>query len=440
VQERADESVADKIEPLVDKLYAEDISDAQAVMQKTVEFGKVQAMINAVLDGADEVQKGNRAAVLPLIHEASLVGEDILNVGIDYKVEAEDRLARYLSEEVLDPDVIPTGLPHLDYAMGGGLSRGELGVVLAPPKRGKSTTLINFGFGALSNVMGLNVVHYTMEMSDKKVAGRYDDRVAGPLVEKKHTAPEQFTAGLGQRIKTFVRGRLFIKGYPTRTATATMLRTHLSLLVSRGFAPDMVLVDYADIMKAERRVGEMRHEQAGIYEDLRQMAGEFNCAVWTGSQAPRSALEKPTLDLGDFAEAFEKAAIVDAAIAFCQTPQERLDLTCRLVFVGLRNSEDNRMVMCRVIRDRCLVKPLQLMDSTMSHIPLPGEDEDESEMTESQKKVAAKKEEVISSAVAAVKLSTAKGKFKLKLGGKKEKLSKKVELSGGGANASADLA
>ncbi len=78
-----------------------------------------------------------------------------------------------------------------------------------------------------------------------------------------------------------------------------------------------LLVDYADIMKPERRLGEMRHEQAGIYEDLRQMAGIFNVALWTASQAPRGALDKAVLDIGDFAEAYEKAAIMDAGVAFC---------------------------------------------------------------------------------------------------------------------------
>jgi len=366
-----------KAQKAVDGLYNEDISDANAVMQKTIEFGKLQAMVNAVLSGAEEIQKGNRN-ILPLIHEATLVGEDILNVGLDFKEGMADRLAKYLLHEDDERlDVLPTGIDHLDYALDGGISRGELAVVLAPPKKGKTTTLINIGFGGLACVLGFNVVHYTLEMSEKKVMARYDDRVAGAAIKYKKYAPEKFISTLEKRITKLIRGRLFVKGYPTRSATPTMIRTHLSLLASRGFVPDIVIVDYADIMKAERRLGEMRHEQAGIYEDLRQIAGEFNVGVWTASQAPKGTLDKESLTLGDFAEAFEKAAIIDACVAFSQTSEEKVSGTCRLVLAGLRNQEDGRVVQCRIKRDRCNIRSLALTDGSHVPVPTPYDDDDD---------------------------------------------------------------
>jgi len=375
-----EENIEPKLNKFLDKLYGDDISDAQAVMAKTIEFGKLQAMVNAVLVGAEQIQKGDRN-ILPLIHEASLVGEDILNIGTDFKDGLDDRIESYLvADDVENDDIIPTGIPHLDYALDGGISRGELAVVLAPPKRGKSTTLINIGFGGLACVLGYNVVHYTMEMSEKKVIARYDDRAAGYAVKYKKVAPQKFTDVLSHRIKKLVRGRLFVKGYPTRTATPTTIRTHLSLLMSRGFIPDMVIVDYADIVKAERRLGEMRHEQAGIYEDLRQLAGEFNVAVWTGSQAPRGALEKESLTLADFAEAFEKAAIIDACAAFCQSASEKIDGICRIVLAGLRNQEDGRVVRCRIQRDRCKIRSYELLDSAHVPVPTPYDDDEDDDM------------------------------------------------------------
>ena len=379
-KEVADEEVADKIEKAVQKLYKRDISDAPTVIQKTIEFGKTQAMVNAVLEAGEEIDKGNRN-VMPIIHEAQLVGEDILNLGIDFKGSFEQRAQWYRTpaETLQEWDIIPTGLPHLDYAMEGGLSRGELGVVLAPPKRGKTTMLINLGFGCMASVLGLNVVHYTCEMSDKKVSRRYDDRVAGQGVQFKKTDPKKFTEILGKRIKTLIKGGLFVKGYPTRTATSSMIRSHMHLLISEGVEPDLVIADYADIMKPERRLGEMRHEQAGIYEDLRQIAGEFNVAVWTASQAPKGALEKMTLDLGDFAEAFEKAAIMDAGVAFCQSAEEKLKSECRLALIGLRSVEDGRMVLCDINRKRCRLRTRGLIDAGYMPLPTPLDDEEDSD-------------------------------------------------------------
>ncbi len=379
-KELGDGELDDKLKTAVGKLFKRDISDSPTVIAKTVEFGKTQAMVNAVLDAGEEIDKGNRQ-VMPIIHKAQLVGEDILNLGVDFKATLAGRMLTYMTppDKVQEWEVIPTGIAHLDYALEGGLSRGELGVILAPPKKGKTTALINLGFGCITSVLGFNVVHYTCEMADRKIARRYDDRVLGNDVKFKLTDPKKFTQRLKKKIKTLVTGGLFIKGYPTRSATSSMIRNHLYLLASEGFIPDLVIVDYADIMKAERRLEGMRHEQAGIYEDLRQIAGEFNVAMWTASQAPKGALEKPLLDLGDFAEAFEKAAIVDAAVAFCQTADERLKAECRLALIGLRWAEDGRMVLCEISRKKCYLRSKGLIDQGQVPIPTPLDLEEDQE-------------------------------------------------------------
>lgn len=360
-----DEAAMEQIEETVAKLYQESVTDADAVKDKVVEFGKTQAAINAVLESAEDLEKGDRSHILERIQESLLVGEDILDIGTDYLNTMPERDQWYSLDNHDDREVIPTGIYHLDMALGGGLGRGELGVVLAPPKRGKTTVLINFGFGAMMSTLGFNVVHYSHEIVEErqyKVSRRYDDRLAGKFVKLKYQDPAKYAQIVQDRAGKFLNGRLFVKSYPTRTASVSTLRNHLTLLISRGFKPDLIIADYADIMKPDRRLGEMRHEQAGIYEALRGLAGEFDAALWTGSQTPRGALEKEVITLGDFAEAFEKAAIVDAAVGLCQTEDEKLASRCRLFLCGLRHEEDGRTVECLIRRDRALLKSTALLD------------------------------------------------------------------------------
>ena len=374
VREAVSEDDFKSVTRTLERLYKEDVSDAKAVLGKLIEFGKQQALENATLKAAEKLDRGDRD-LRPLFDEAAMVGEDLLDIGVDYKGDVQNRLNRYLDPSLDDADKIRTGIPHLDAMLDGGLGRGELGVFLAPPKRGKSTTLINVGFGALTSVNRYNVAHYSMEMNQDKVSGRYDDRLMGDRVKFKKSDVVRYAAGVDQRIGRVVRGRLFVKDYPTRGATVSKIRSHLSLLSSRGFHPDLIIVDYADIMKAERRMGEMRHEQAGIYEDLRQLAGECNAAMWTGSQASRGALEKDTITIEDFAEAFEKAAIVDVAIAFCQTNDERIQNRCRLFGAALRNQEDGRTVECEILRDRCRLRSIALYDVAGTQMVVDGLDD-----------------------------------------------------------------
>lgn len=353
------------VERAIESLLKEDVSDLETVAKKTVEFGKQQALINAVLEAAEKLDKGDQK-IKALIDRALMVGEDLLEIGINYTGEAPDRRVWYT-----DPDQtvlgLRTGLTHLDDVLNGGLGRGELGVILAPPGRGKTTTLINFGYGALSDVQHLSVVHYSLEMNRKRITMRYDDRTMGARVKYKRSDPHQYAEEMVARTQ-LLAGNLFVQGYSTRSAGVSTVRAHLTLLQSRGFKPDVIIIDYADIMRAERRLGEMRHEQAGIYEDLRQLAGDFDAAIWTGSQASRNALDKEVITIGDFAEAFEKAAICDVVLGFCQTDDEKIDGRARLYAAKIRNAEDGRTVECEVWRDRCLVRSVGILDAAGTRI------------------------------------------------------------------------
>lgn len=362
----ADEEM-DAVEAEVKALYSDDITDWKAVKQKAVQFGKVQAVINAAIQTAEDVERGDLTNVLTRMQKSLLVGEDILDVGLDYMGELDNRAAWYDPDTVAE-GVIPTGLAHLDESIGGGPSRGELWCVVAPPKRGKTTTLINIAYGALTQ--GRNVVHYTFEIGKHKVGIRYDDRLMGPQVIHKRTHPGKYVEMIRDRASKFIKGRLFIKQYPTRTCTPSMLRTHLSMLHAEGFAPDVILVDYADIMQAESRLRyhEMRHEQAGIYEDLRTIADSFNAVVWTASQTSKGALEKDRVTMADLSEAFEKAAIVDGLIGFSQTEDEAVDKRCRLFLAAVRHEESERFVECSIERAWCTLTTEALYDVSYSQV------------------------------------------------------------------------
>jgi len=355
----------------ISKAYKREIPDTQAVMARAIEFGKQQAMCNAVMKAAERIQRGDHT-IMPLIQEATLVGQDITDMGMSWDTVSPEVCLSWYNESLNPSRLITSGIPHLDHALGGGLGRGELGVIFGPPKRGKSMALINMAYGALcsngiidpvtAELRPLRVAYYTLEMNLERLAMRFDARLCGQYLDYRASAPEKFVEIVTERRKQHIHGELFIKHYPTRTMTPSLLRTHLSLLQSDGWAPDLLIVDYADIMKAERRTEDMRHAQAGIYEDLRTIAHDYNCAVWTGSQANRSSMDKPTLNIGDLAESFEKAAIADALIAMCQTKEEVEAQESRLVLAALRNAEDGGAIKCVMRRNMSLMQSVGYYD------------------------------------------------------------------------------
>lgn len=377
VREIVAEEDMESIEAVIKEIFSEAIHDADAVEDRVISFGRRQAMLNAVIDGADRIEKGKLDQVEGLVRDALMVGQNLLDLGTEYGEDLEARLHRYLNPESDDADHIQTGIQHLDFMLNRGLKRGELGVILAPPKRGKSTILINIGFGALCNLDALNVMHYTFEMDDKQVLRRYDDRLLGPHAKLRNKDPDKFSQALRFRQSRMTHGTLWVKRYPTRGASVDTLRSHLTLLRSRGVSPDVVIVDYAQILRpSEARKGmDYRHAQAGIYEDLRRLAGEFNCVVWTGQQANRGSLDKTTITMGDVSETFDTNAVCDAMIALCQTADEAADGVCRLFGAAIRDAEGERIIDCRIRRDQCLVVSTKLYDVAGSPVTIPGEEE-----------------------------------------------------------------
>lgn len=321
-----------------------DLSDAEYIKENLVKFGKDAAIEHAILESVDEIEKGRTSGVVDYakieerISTAIRVGEDISDLGMNYFEKAEERMENY-AKGIDGVERITTGMPGMNKVMKGGLGRGELGVVIAPPNRGKSFALTNLG--AAPVLEGLNVVHYTLEMPEPQVAKRYDNR----LLRKdfnylKENSSKAFQALVNMQKLT--KGELIIKKYRTNEATVNTLRSHLTRLhMESGFKPDMIIVDYADLLQPLRTYADKRFELESIYLDLRDMGSEFNCPVWTASQANRGALDKKVITIGDLAEAFNKANIADFMVALCQTTEEKQDGIMRWHIAKQRDGEAN---------------------------------------------------------------------------------------------------
>ncbi|AYP68612.1 replicative DNA helicase [Exiguobacterium phage vB_EalM-132] len=321
-------------------IYEQDLSDAEYIKDSVVEFGKTRAIEEAILSSMQELEKENTdyEIIEDSIRTAVKVGEDISDLGIDYFENAEERMQTY-SEGIDGVERIPTGLSGIDRVTGGGLGRGELGVVIAPPNRGKSFALTNIGAGGVSR--GYNVFHYTLEMPEKQVARRYDNKLLLKDFNYLKEFSEKALVAL-KNLQSLIKGQLIIKKYRTNECSVDTLRSHITqVYMQKGIKPDVIIVDYADLLKPRRNYGDKRFELESIYLDLRDLGDEFDCPVWTASQANRGALDKKVITIADLAEAFNKANIADFMVALCQTIEEKDDDIMRWHVAKQRQGQAN---------------------------------------------------------------------------------------------------
>ena len=245
-------------------LSSSDFAESSEYIKDTaLDFCRKQKLKQALIKSVDLIKSSSFDEVSKVIDEALKLGSDN-SCGYDYFIDFEKRF------ELKSRNPVTTGWSKIDDITKGGLGKGELGVVVAPTGAGKSMVLVHLGAEALKK--GLNVLHYTLELSDTVVAGRYDSCITG--VELKNL--KVFKEKIYDEIKD-LKGKLIIKEYPTRSASIPVIKNHIEKLKRQDFSPDLIIVDYGDLIKPESsRKDEKRHQLETIYEELRGLAQLLN--------------------------------------------------------------------------------------------------------------------------------------------------------------------
>ena len=190
--------------------------------------------------------------------------------------------------------------------------------------------------GANAMRLGKNVVHYTFELNEHVVGLRYDSNLCGlpsnDVQDNKELVLETY--------KNKNLGRLIIKEYPTGSATVMTVRNHIEKLQLKGVKPDVVIIDYADIMKSSKSYDSLRHELKLVYEELRNLAMELEVPIWTASQANRDSAQSDVVGLENMSEAYGKAMVADVVVSLSRKASEKSSGVGRLFIAKNRAGKD----------------------------------------------------------------------------------------------------
>ena len=189
--------------------------------------------------------------------------------------------------------------------------------------------------GAQAVKAGKNVVYYTLELQDTVVAGRFDSCITGVRLQDLIQCKDM----IYDEVKD-LEGRLIVKEYPTKSANVNKLKQHLEKLRFTGFEPDLICVDYGDLLSPISAYKEKRIELETIYEDLRGMAQEFECPVWTASQTNRSGLNAEVVTMESISEAFNKCFVADFIFTLSRTITDKNNNSGRIFVAKNRNGPD----------------------------------------------------------------------------------------------------
>ena len=289
--------------------------DLDFVKQQTLDFCKNQNLKGAIIQSVELLKDGEYDAIKNLIDTAMKAGSE-RNIGHEYMDNIDERYEESVR------NTITTGWEVIDELADGGLGKGELGVMVAPAGIGKSWALVNVAANAVK--AGKTVLHYTLELNEAYVGLRYDSVFTGIAAQNlKYNVDD-----VKEKLKT-IKGNLIVKYYPTKGASVNTISSHIEKCKMQDIKPDLVIVDYADLLRGTGKTSELRIQLGNIYEDLRGLAGEQEIPVWTASQANRSALQEDVIQADKIAESYSKIMTADFVVSLSRKIEDKVDGTGR---------------------------------------------------------------------------------------------------------------
>ena len=302
-------------------------SDLEYVKKEFSNFCINQNIKQAIVQSVDLLKAGSYDRIKELVDKAMKVGVDT-EMGHDYVLDFMDRT------EEINRSTVPTNWECINELMDGGLGPGELGVVVAPSGVGKTWVLCALGAAAVK--AGLNVVHYSLELSEHYVGQRYDTVFTQiPSVDVKDKKEEVL-----DKIKR-LKGKLLIKYFPHKGVSAKKVEAHIEKMIAAGNRPDLIIIDYADLLLSHSNKSDSTYgEQGGVYIELRGMSGELRIPIWTASQTNRSGIDSEVIEADKIADSYAKVMNADFIMSVSRKSKDKLNNTARFHIMKNRFGPD----------------------------------------------------------------------------------------------------
>lgn len=300
--------------------------DLMFVKDEVISFCKDQEIKKAIYESVNLIKAERYDEIRKVIDKALKAGQTY-NLGLNYFKDVDERYEKSARS------IIPTPWTIINEIIDGGVGKGELITFVSSPGGGKSWMLVNIGHAAVLDKK--RVIHYTLELNQNYTGLRYDSKFTGiPFQDLKYNVEE-----VKRNLKKYTNDNLIIKDFPTKSINVSGLRSHLQNLIINDQYPDMIIIDYADLLKSNNNLSKYDSIEE-VYEQLRGLAGELNVPVITASQSNRSSGDSDFISGESISDAYAKVMIADVVISLSRKSEDKANGTGRIHFIKNRFGPD----------------------------------------------------------------------------------------------------
>ena len=283
------------------------------LMKNTERFFRERAVYHAILKTASE--HSNNEIDTSKIYDTF---EKACNISLvnDLGCNYFDDIDKHIEDLKRVNTVIPTGFQWLDERIGGGVQEHgrALYIVSGVTNSGKSILLGNIGANFLS--LDKTVVIISLEMSEAIYAKRISSQLSQIPLNRLVNQSEALKAFIQDYRSHHPQSKLFIKEYAPKEITVNHIKAYIKQLINkRRIKPDVIIVDYVNLIEASPATGDSYTDVKKVSEQLRALSYIFSVPVISATQLNRSGYDKQNPGLETTSESMGLAHTADVQFA-----------------------------------------------------------------------------------------------------------------------------
>lgn len=299
-------------------------------------------------------------------------------------------------------DRIPTGFAGIDRILGGGLAKGEVGLIGALYGSGKTLMLNSLASNYAHE--NKNVLYVALEEKKNRMYFRFLQCLSNTPGSEFYNTDTHMpnVVKLGEEVKNLRNDESVGKFYFYRQPPHTLSIDGLEQVIAKiqlinSVKLDVVIIDYPDLLINNHAIGDVSEDGGTLYEYLRKMGQDFDVITWLATQLNRGSQSADTKTMEFVEGSKKKLNAVEFAATINATKDERMAGYLRLHIDKVRNPEGYaEFVGLKVEGDRQKVRDYKTDDERRYHESLV-EEAGSSVKAERQKKWSEKNQKKVES-------------------------------------------
>ncbi len=312
------------------------LHDSTKVQEIAMKFCKQQELKKSINEISKIIDKGN----LEDYDQCEAILRKALEYGDtrDDGMDIFDKIDEVLLEDFRRP--IRTGINGLDEYMDGGLSKGELAVILAPFGVGKTTMITKIANTAMND--GYKVLQIFFEDNPKVIQRKHlscwtgialNDLAMNAEVVKNVYREKMIASKEG-------KGMIKLKKFPSDGTTIPIIRQYIRKKIAEGFRPDIVLIDYIDCVQPSRNYDDVNVGEGSVMRQFETMLAELDMAGWTAVQGNRSSIKANVVEADQMGGSIKKGQIGHFIVSIAKTMDQKEEGTATMAILKSRFGKD----------------------------------------------------------------------------------------------------